>query len=138
MKFSLPALIFAVVGGAAGQLLMKAGLLNVPTDSPKVILLTLLESPSSSLLLFCGLTFYAAAMPAWIIALKRYELSFAYPMISLGYLIVYLGAYYWPGMEESITWQKTTGLSLIVVGVALTAQTSMPGKQVRYEKINQA
>ena len=138
MKYSLPALIFSVLAGASGQLLMKAGLLNVPASSPIVILQTMQESPSSLLLLVCGLIFYAAAIPAWIIALKRYELSFAYPMISLGYLVVYLGAYYWPGMEESITWQKTAGLSLIVAGVALTAQSTVQGKQFSVAKIDHA
>lgn len=137
MKYSTPALVFSVVGGAMGQLLMKAGLQGVPTDSVQAVISGFLSAPASALMLIGGLTFYAAAMPAWIIALKRFELSFAYPLISLGYLIVYVGAFYWPGMQESITWQKTIGLSLIVVGVALAAQTTKPGEWVRYEKIKQ-
>lgn len=138
MKYSVPALIFSVVGGATGQLLMKAGLQGIQTDSVQAFIAGLQSAPGSALTLLGGLAFYAAAMPAWIIALKRFELSFAYPLISLGYLIVYVGAFYWPGMEDTITWQKTIGLSLIVVGVALASQTTKPGEWVRYAKTKQA
>ena len=138
MKYSLPALIFSVAGGAMGQLLMKAGLQGIALSPIQGVLSAAQAAPGSALLLAGGLAFYAASLPAWIIALKRFELSFAYPLISLGYLIVYVGAYYWPGMEESITWQKTIGLSLIVMGVALAAQTTQPGEWFRDAKIRQA
>lgn len=128
MNYSLHALIFAVTGGALGQLLMKAGLQGLHTDTFDNFLQSVAASTTSSLILVCGLSLYVAAVPAWIIALKRFELSYAYPLLSLGYLIVYIGAFYWPGMEESINWQKTFGLSLIVVGVAITAQTSTPAE----------
>ncbi len=135
VKYSIPALIFSVVGGALGQLLMKAGLQEINTTSITALLSGLRTEPGSALILLCGLTFYAVAMPAWIIALKRFELSVAYPLISLGYLIVYIGAYYWPGMNESITWQKTIGLSLIVVGVALASRASKSDEWVQYESV---
>ncbi len=128
MNRSLYALIFAVAGGALGQLLMKAGVQGLNTGTVGEFFQSIVASPTAGLFLLCGLSLYAAAVPAWIIALKRFDLSFAYPLLSLGYLIVYIGAFYWPGMEESITWQKTIGLSLIVVGVAITAQTAAPGK----------
>ncbi len=134
MNFSLAALIFSVVSGAVGQLLMKAGLQGMQAESVLSMVGGIWSSPKSALMLFCGLACYIAAVPAWIIALKRFELSFAYPLIGLGYLIVYVGAFYWPGMEESITWQKTVGMALIIAGVSLAAQTRKPLGWFRYAK----
>lgn len=138
LNYPLYALVFSVVGGALGQLLMKAGMQGIHTTVLRDLHQNLFITPQASLLLGGGLFLYAATMPAWIIALKRYELSFAYPILSLGYLIVYIGASFWPGLEESITWQKTLGLMLIVAGVAIATQTNIPGGPLRYAKNDQA
>ena len=113
------ALATAIVAGAIAQLSMKAGLTNMDSLLP------------DSFLLF-GLSCYALAMIAWIKALKKYDLSFAYPLLSLGYVLVYAGAFYWPGLEETITWNKTIGLSLIVLGVTTVSYThlTLPTKRI--------
>ncbi len=118
------ALATAIVAGAIAQLSMKAGLTNMDSLLP------------DGFLLF-GLSCYALAMVAWIKALKKYDLSFAYPLLSLGYVLVYAGAFYWPGLEETITWNKTIGLSLIVLGVTISAYNKKNSRRIRHDRIRQ-
>lgn len=115
------ALILSIIAGAFAQLAMKAGLLEMTTPTP-------------SALLICGVGFYGIAMISWVFALKRYDLSFAYPMLSLGYLLVYVGAYLWPELGEDLTWNKTIGLILVTLGVTISAQKDTKDKRIQNER----
>lgn len=117
----LIALLISITGGALAQLSMKAGVQNM-------------ESVIPNTLLIFGVGCYAAAMLSWIYALKKYDLSFAYPLLSIGYLLVYLGAFIWPGLEEELSWNKTIGLSLVILGVTISAQKNNNGERIRHEK----
>jgi len=50
--------------------------------------------------------------------LTKYELSFAYPFLGITYVLVYLGAIYWDKIGEQLSWQRTAGIVLILLGVA--------------------
>jgi undecaprenyl phosphate-alpha-L-ara4N flippase subunit ArnF len=69
-----------------------------------------------------GLGCYAVSMMLWLVALSRCDLSLAYPMLSLSYVLVYIAAVYWPRLGESATTLKTAGIMLIVAGVMLVAR----------------
>ena len=69
-----------------------------------------------------GLGCYGVSMMLWIIALSRCDLSLAYPMLSLSYVLVYIAAVYWPKLGESASTLKTAGIMLIVAGVMLVAR----------------
>lgn len=124
MIYSATALFIAVVGGALGQLLLKAGMQNLPIGVWQAAVNELASSPETLGYLVSGISIYVLSMWAWIIALKRFDLGFAYPILALGYLVVYLGASHWQALDESTSWHKTIGLLLIVLGVALSSQQS--------------
>lgn len=107
----------AVFGGAVGQLLMKSGLQRLPYGEHGAMIKSLLYNNQAALLIITGICSYIISMIVWIHALKHFELSKAYPVLSLGYVIVYFLAAFWPGLEESLTIQKTLGISLIIIGV---------------------
>ena len=132
MNYSLTALLFAITGGAFAQLLLKAGLIESADNSAALFVTLSGLSTLSIVFLTVGMVFYGSSMIAWIIALREYELSFAYPLLSLGYIIVYVGAVMWPGMTDSVSWQKSLGIFLIVFGVALSSQKSNPGLRTRH------
>ena len=71
------------------------------------------------LLLAFALSTYALSVGAWLVALQRFELGRAYPFLSLGYVLVYLFAVFWPGLNESVSWSKSAGIVLILTGVTL-------------------
>lgn len=62
-----------------------------------------------------GSILYFLASFIWIYVLSKTELSLAYPMISLSYVIVLIISYFIFG--ESITFIKIFGIILIILGV---------------------
>lgn len=60
---------------------------------------------------------YAISAFFWIITLSKAELSYAYPMVAGGYIVVSLIA--WGLFHEHMTWMKGASLLIIGLGVAL-------------------
>jgi len=64
-----------------------------------------------------GVALYAVSAIFWISALSRVELSYAYPMLAAGYLIV--GIVAWKMWGESFGVQRIIGTLVVAVGVIL-------------------
>jgi multidrug transporter EmrE-like cation transporter len=67
-----------------------------------------------------GLACYVVSVVVWILGLSRVEVSVAYPMLSIGYIVNALAAWYLFG--ESLTAQKLVGIGFIVAGVFLVSR----------------
>ncbi|MES2130335.1 MAG: EamA family transporter [Pseudomonadota bacterium] len=115
-------LITGVFLNALAQLLLKAG-----TKSVGAIHLTMENwfstglQVATQLPIIGGLTCYVLSVVVWIIALSRVDVSMAYPMLSLGYIVNALGAWYFLG--EVISLQRIVAMGVILIGVALMART---------------
>ena len=68
-----------------------------------------------------GLACYAISVVVWILALTRVQVSVAYPMLSLGYVVTALAAWWLFG--EALTVQKLLGIAVIIVGVVIMARS---------------
>ncbi len=128
MRRGLYFIFASVVLSAAAQLFLKTGMLEVATHD----LVRQLSSVTRQWLIFLpavlwlglGLLCYAMSMLFWMAALAKYELSLAYPMLSLSYVLVYVVAVNWPRLGESVSLTKTFGILLIVVGVILVTYSA--------------
>ena len=56
----------------------------------------------------------------WMAALAKFELSFAYPFMSLSFLLVLVLSYFF--LNEMITVQKAIGFALIIVGLIVASR----------------
>lgn len=68
-----------------------------------------------------GLSCYVVSVVVWIMALSRVEVSIAYPMLSIGYVVNALAAWYLFG--EALGALRLTGIGFIIVGVYLVARS---------------
>jgi multidrug transporter EmrE-like cation transporter len=68
-----------------------------------------------------GLGCYVVSVVVWIMALSRVEVSIAYPMLSIGYVVNALAAWYLFG--EALGAARLTGIGFIIVGVYLVARS---------------
>jgi undecaprenyl phosphate-alpha-L-ara4N flippase subunit ArnF len=111
----------SIVLSACAQLLMKASmmLLHGVAYTDVSVFQLIAENKTAFIWLVIGLGCYAVSMLSWMFALIKYELSFAYPLLGLTYVLVYLGAVYWPQIGEQLSWQRTVGIMLILFGVVL-------------------
>lgn len=68
-----------------------------------------------------GLMCYAISVVVWIGALSRTPVSVAYPMLSIGYVINALAAWYLFG--EALTFTRIFGIAVIIVGVYMITRS---------------
>jgi multidrug transporter EmrE-like cation transporter len=119
------ALILTGVGlNAAAQLLLKVATrplahfsdFSADTLSGSVVILF------KSLPFWTGMVCYGASVCVWLAALSKAPVSTAYPMLSLGYVVVAAVSVLWLG--ESMGPAKVLGIALICAGVILVSRSS--------------
>jgi multidrug transporter EmrE-like cation transporter len=116
-------LIFAgVVLNALAQFLLKAGTNAVgyfefTTQNIGPIGTRLALSPW----ILGGMLAYGVSLVVWIMGLSRIEVSVAYPMLSLGYILNAAAAWYFFG--EAVGPMRLAGIGFIVFGVCLIARS---------------
>jgi multidrug transporter EmrE-like cation transporter len=69
-----------------------------------------------------GMFCYAASVCVWLAALSKAPVSTAYPMLSLGYVVVAGVSTLWLG--ETLSPAKVLGIALICAGVVLVSRSS--------------
>ena len=119
---TLSLLVTGVLLNAGAQLLLKAGTNRIgefafTLDNVAPIGLRVATSPP----ILAGLACYGVSVVVWILALSRVPVSVAYPMLSIGYIVNALAA--WWIFGESLGAQKLVGIGFIVVGVFLVARS---------------
>jgi len=115
-------LLSGVVLNAVAQLLLKAGTNAVgsfeySTANIAPIGLRLALDPH----ILGGLACYVVSVVIWILALSRVEVSIAYPLLSIGYVINAAAAWYFLG--EAVTPMRLIGIGVIVLGCFIVARS---------------
>jgi multidrug transporter EmrE-like cation transporter len=119
-------LILTGVGlNAAAQLLLKVAtrplshftVFNADTLSNSILILF------KSVPFWAGMLCYAASICVWLGALSKAPVSTAYPMLSLGYVVVAFASVLWLG--ETLSAPKVLGIALICAGVVLVSRNSV-------------
>jgi multidrug transporter EmrE-like cation transporter len=71
--------------------------------------------------IWLGIAIYVVSLVIWLAVLSRAEVSIAYPMTSLGYVLNALAAYYIVG--EHLSFARVVGILIIVFGVIVLARS---------------
>ncbi|WP_423198706.1 MULTISPECIES: DMT family transporter [unclassified Cupriavidus] len=123
MTLSTFAFIFTgVLLNACAQLLLKAGVNAVGAITlDRATLLSTACRVLTQWPVLGGLTLYVVSVGVWIIGLSRVDVSIAYPMLSLGYVVNALAAWWLFG--EMIGPLRVAGILLILAGVFLIARS---------------
>lgn len=117
--FDYRSLIIALVSiflGATGQFLFRLGMLSYGKVTIENIwrqLFGIITTPA----IFLGFVCFGMSSILWLVVISRWELSYAYPMVALGYVIAILyGAFL---LQETITLPKILGSGLILLGISV-------------------
>lgn len=118
--FSL--VLTGVLLNAVAQLALKAsvsetGIINLDMQS----LLATAGSLAANVWLWLGLVCYAISVVVWLLALSRVDVSIAYPMLSIGYIVNAIAA--WQLFGEPMNLAKVAGIGIIIVGVYVLARS---------------
>ncbi len=120
--FSFTLIVFGVLLNAVAQLFLKAGTntLGQLNFDRHFILSTIIKTLLEPHILG-GLACYVLSVGVWIVALSKVPVSVAYPMLSIGYVVNAIAAWYFFG--ELISMQKIAGITVIIAGVILVARS---------------
>ena len=115
-------IFISVLLGATGQVLLKKGMLLIGPLTLSIaeigdILLRLVTNPFVML----GLGTYVVSTVIWLVALSRVDLSYAYPFVSLSYVLMLLAS--WLLLHENLSPIRLLGTFVIVMGVFLVSRS---------------
>jgi drug/metabolite transporter (DMT)-like permease len=103
--------------GVVGQLTMKKGMNTIGNIAVKDIFSSRIFEILFQKYVFIGMALYVIASLLWLVILSQEELSFVYPLISIGYIITAVLSKFI--FHESLTLFRFLGILLICGGVYL-------------------
>jgi multidrug transporter EmrE-like cation transporter len=118
----IPLILFSVLLNASAQLFLRKGmaaktlayrhdLVAAAQDAMRIVLDPWVMS---------GLACYAISIVSWMAVLSKVDVSYAYPFLSVGYVVVVVAAYFL--FREPMGVAKILGVGLICIGVMLVAR----------------
>lgn len=123
MNKYLPLILAGVLLNALAQLALKQGMRTIGhfafrlENAPQVIL-----AVSTSPFILAGLTCYVVSVLIWLLVLSRVEVSYAYPLLSVGYIVTALAGQFF--FNEAIGLTRWSGIVVICLGVWLITRTA--------------
>lgn len=121
-----PISLFCILAGvtlnAGAQLLLKAGVNAVGHfDFTRANIVPIGLKLATQVPIIGGLACYVISVGVWIVGLSRVDVSVAYPMLSLGYVVNAFAAWYLFG--EALSLHRLAGIAIILVGVVVLARS---------------
>ncbi|NNM81772.1 MAG: EamA family transporter [Burkholderiales bacterium] len=114
-------ILTGVLLNAAAQLLLKAGTNAVGEFTFSMEnLIPIGWKIATQPPILGGLSCYVVSVVVWIMALSRVDVSVAYPMLSIGYVVNAFAAWYLFG--ESLSVAKLAGIGVIIAGVFIVSK----------------
>lgn len=120
VSFSI--ILTGVMLNAVAQLALKAsvkemGAIGLNLSSSATAFLRLASEP----FLWVGLFCYGISVIVWILALSRVDVSIAYPMLSMGYVVNAFFA--WQLFGEAMNPARMIGMGVVLLGVYILARS---------------
>lgn len=122
MQKYIPLILAVVTTNALSQVLLKQGMNTIGKfEFDGGSLLRMLPVVAFNPYVVGGLAVLVFSMGLHLMALSRVELSFAYPFLSVSYVLVLFAGYFWFG--EMINASRMLGVALICVGTFFVARS---------------
>ncbi len=125
MMFSSTLIILLSVSiSSIAHVFLKKGMIlhhlnnGIATDDFFVLSLKIL----SNYWILGGIFLHFCALIFWLWALSYVEISYAYPFLALGYVMV--GAMAWLWLGEDISLAKIIGMAVIMIGILIISRSS--------------
>jgi len=114
--FALTLVLICVLAGAAGQILWKEGMSNFGRINGIEDLLQVktVWDIFTNKCIILGIILYAISVFLWLGAMSTLDVSFMYPLLSLGYIVTAILALVFIG--ENITLLRWAGIVVIIAG----------------------
>jgi drug/metabolite transporter (DMT)-like permease len=121
--FALMLVLICIFAGAAGQILWKHGMLSMDEISgvEDLVQVKTISNIFTNKYILLGIIFYGLALVLWLGAMSTLDVSFMYPMLSLGYVVTAILAFAFLG--EHVSLMRWLGIALVVAGCVLITKS---------------
>jgi drug/metabolite transporter (DMT)-like permease len=115
-------IVITVILNVVGQMAMKRGMTAVGAITldfsrlPDVLSRTFTQP-----YVLLGIAAYGLSSVFWLVILSRVDLSYAYPALSLGYVLIVVLS--WLLLNESVSVTRLVGVLVVCTGVLLVARS---------------
>jgi drug/metabolite transporter (DMT)-like permease len=117
-------ILTSVFLNASAQIFLKKGMMVIGKfDFAQTNYFELALAVVKNPFLLLGFACYGFSIITWMAALSRTEVSFAYPFLSVGYILVLFFGYYF--FNETINFWKIFGVFFILIGVLMIAKSNV-------------
>lgn len=111
-------ILVGVLLNTVAQLCLKKGMMIIGDVALDVnAIMTMLPRAAVNFYVISGMACYVLSFGVWLIVLSKVDVSLAYPLLSIGYIVTaVIGCYY---MEETLSMYKILGIGTICLGTGL-------------------
>ena len=121
MKYIL-IIVISVLLNASAQLLLKKGMMSYSDITFSLNDINFwLPSLLKNYFLYIGFLCYGVSILIWMYILSRVEVSFAYPFLSIGYIITAIFGHL--VFNEQLSFTRISGILIICLGVILISKS---------------
>lgn len=113
-------ILISVLLNCAAQLFIRKGMLQIG-EVGVAGLVKVLVPMLLNVYLWSAMLCYAVSILLWMAVLSKVEVSFAYPFLSIGYVVAAVVGYYYFG--ETLSLARITGILVICIGVFLISRS---------------
>jgi len=118
----IPLILAGVLLNAFAQVLLKKGMLSIGYfEFNFQTIFPIIKKVTINSYILSGLASYVISVAIWLLVLARVEVSYAYPFLSVGYVVVTLIGYFI--FQENLSWMRVIGITVIIVGVLLLSRS---------------
>lgn len=117
--FALMLVLICVLAGAIGQISWKVGMTEIGKINSIGDLLQLktIWNIFTNSYILLGILLYGMSVFLWLGAMSTFDVSFMYPLLSLGYVVAAILAFIFIG--ENVTLMRWAGIALVMAGCFL-------------------
>ncbi|MDR2152352.1 MAG: hypothetical protein LBO72_05995 [Helicobacteraceae bacterium] len=108
-------ILVSVLLNATAQLLIRSAMINIGNITIGADIIKALPSMALNYKLWLAMLAFGLSVATWIVALSKYEVSFAYSFVALGFALITVCGYIF--FNESMSQLKILGIVLICLGV---------------------
>jgi len=119
----LPLIITGVLLNAGAQVFIKNGMLQIGYFSFKIQnVIPVGFKVAANISILSGVACYVVSLIVWLMVLSRVEVSYAYPLLSIGYIVAaFAGKLIFGETIDLIRW---AGILIICIGVYLITKSA--------------
>ena len=122
MNKYIPLIILGVLLNACAQITIKQGMRTIGLFSFSMAnIIPVGIKVALSPFIIAGLFCYAISVVVWLLVLSRVEVTYAYPFLSVGYIVTAIAGYMFLG--ENMECTRWVGIFIICIGVYLITKT---------------